>query len=69
MKDILGDCATLASGTIATLTGYNEYDIIDEIQTDLVFFVQANAHKHNWETWMDAWDSFIAEHPEIKKLA
>ena len=37
-SDVVMDCLALSDGTIATLTGYNRYEDIDRVQTELSEF-------------------------------
>lgn len=58
MSHVAREAATVASGTLATLTGEREYAKLESIQADFVDFVRANESEHKWETWQDAWSSF-----------
>lgn len=49
------EAASLSSGTLATLTGYRDYALIDEVQGQFVAFCR----KHpTFPTWQDAWESW-----------
>ena len=54
-QELISDCATLASGTMATLTGQVEYEKIEEIQTAFVIWVMENS---SFANWMKAWEAF-----------
>ncbi len=64
-RDVLGvikDCASLSSGTLATLTGHTDYETLDLIHGDFVAYVAAFAPLpgHQFRTWVEAWESFTA---------
>lgn len=58
MSHLMREAATVASGTLATLTGERGYAKLDVIQAEFVEFVRANEASHKWETWQDAWSAF-----------
>ena len=56
---VVAQAVTLASGTIATLTGLRRYDEIEKAQNAFVAFCVAHPQ---FETWQDAWKKFqVAE--------
>jgi len=67
---IIKDVINLSSGTIGTLTGFNDYETIGDIQNDFVVYVKTLIPTKHWEHWMDAWKEFSTKHPSvIKKIA
>ena len=58
MSQLMRAAATLASGTLASLTGVREYVKLDAIQVEFVAFVHAKEPSRSWETWQDAWNEF-----------
>jgi len=52
---VVAQAVTLASGTLATLTGLHRYDEIERVQNDFVIFCQSHPH---FEKWQDAWAVF-----------
>ena len=53
MSPILGDIIGLSSGTLASLSGFRDYETLDMIQLDLVTMYQLAPHL--FQTWMDVW--------------
>ncbi len=57
MRESLVQAArTLASGTLANLTGKREYEAIEAIQADFVEFCEETDGR--FPTWMQAWRRF-----------
>lgn len=54
----LDQALTLASGTIATLTGLDRYEDIEEVQARFVAFIADENPPDAFECWQDAWDAF-----------
>ncbi len=50
----------ISSGTLATLTGENNYEKLDEIQAALIAFYLRTKANTEYETWMDVWTTFSA---------
>ena len=57
-QKVLGQVATLSSGTMATLTGLERYDDIDRAQGQFTEFVQDHPTPEQFENWQDAWAAF-----------
>lgn len=55
-SDVVMDCLALSDGTIATLTGYNRYEDIDRVQTELV---QLALEMPTANSWMEVWNAYI----------
>jgi hypothetical protein len=53
---VLVDARQLASGTIASLTGQNKYEAIDQIRVEFMTFVEGRLGQYT--TWQDAWNDF-----------
>lgn len=58
---LVRECASLASGTLATLTGRRLYSELDDIHARFIEFIQTHAPENTWRTWQDAWESFWKE--------
>lgn len=54
----LDQARTLASGTIATLTGLSRYEDIEEVQARFVAFIADDNPPDRFTCWQDAWDAF-----------
>lgn len=54
----LDQARTLASGTIASLTGPDRYEDIDEVRERFVAFIADENPPDAFECWQDAWDAF-----------
>ena len=59
---VLLDCASLSSGSLARLTGYQDYTTLDAIQGDFVLFVDALIPRYRWQTWREAWEAFTSRY-------
>lgn len=55
MKNVIQDCAFLSSGTIATLTGFSNYEDIERVQTELIEYAKKMPEA---ETWMEVWEKY-----------
>jgi hypothetical protein len=65
MTRLENDILALSSGTIATLTGYRDYESIDYVHIDFLTYVRAclNARgrlRRSWDSWALAWNDFAA---------
>lgn len=60
-ESALDQARTLASGTIATLTGLNRYEDIEEVQAQFVDWIADDNPPDAFECWQDAWDAFHRE--------
>lgn len=63
MTNLERDILALSSGTIATLTGYRDYERIDYVHIDFLTYVRTylNAHvgvRRSWDSWALAWNDF-----------
>lgn len=52
-KALLG-AVNLSSGTLAILTGYRDYEVLDWFHQKFVEFVSEN----DFENWQEAWKAF-----------
>lgn len=53
---LLWQAATLASGTLATLTGFNRYADLDAVRFDFMDFCEENEGR--FDSWRPAWQAF-----------
>lgn len=65
MTPLETDILALSSGTLATLTGYRDCAIIDDVHIDFFTYVRVclNARgrlRRSWSTWVAAWTDFNA---------
>lgn len=58
--------AILSSGTLATLTGIDNYDILDRIQTGFLAFIGKAGQ--GFKNWQEAWTKY-REEAELDRLA
>ena len=56
MNELERQALTLASGTIASISGYADYATIDLIQHEFVEFCQEN--RERYQTWQAAWAAY-----------
>ena len=49
-------CVNLSSGTMATLTGKTDFEILDKIQNELVLF----STLQEFSTWQEVWNEYKA---------
>lgn len=63
--DLATQARLLSSGTLATLTGFSEYEKLDLIQTLFIDYCLANLAE--FSTWQAAWSRFI-ERSEYHRL-
>jgi len=56
-RTLVQEALALSSGTLATLTGYAEYEQLDAIQTAFVAFCGRHS---GYDTWQAAWTAFQA---------
>jgi hypothetical protein len=63
LSAIARDCATLSSGTLATLSGRRTYAELDTIRDELTTFADGK----RFDTWQDAWFAFIQDRPEYRR--
>jgi lysozyme family protein len=54
-RTLAQEAASLSSGTLATLTGYRDYALLDEIHAAFVAYCQAHPQ---YATWARAWDAW-----------
>jgi hypothetical protein len=54
---ITEDIANLSSGTISSLTGYRDFEQIDEFQNEFTEFAQ-DYPNNSWQSWLDAYRDF-----------
>jgi hypothetical protein len=50
------DPALISAGMLATLTGFRDYETLDQIREDFREFVEETAG--HYERWQDAWGVF-----------
>jgi hypothetical protein len=62
---VVSDCAQLSSGTIATLTGYSSYEMIDATQNDFTAWVEENQSQITMTTWVEAWEAYRETVPQF----
>lgn len=55
----LDQARTLASGTIATLTGLDRYEDIDKMRERFVAFIADDNPPNAFTCWQNAWDAFV----------
>lgn len=57
---LIKECATIASGTICSLIASKDrsYHNIDTVRSLFVRYAEAYYDEMQWETWVDAWNSF-----------
>jgi hypothetical protein len=56
---ITEDIVNLSSGTISALTGYKDFEKIDEFQNEFTEYAEEYTN-HNWKSWLDAYRDFQA---------
>lgn len=68
MTILENDILALSSGTIASLTGYRDYESIDYVHTDFLTFVRLRYRdrRQPWPTWAHAWSDFDAYRSRAK---
>lgn len=56
VDDVLSQIRSLSSGTMATITGFNKYQIIDAIQAEWLSWETANKKQNrDWQSSWSAW--------------
>lgn len=54
-RTLAQEAASLASGTLATLTGYRDTALLDEIQAAFTAWCRAHPAYPTWQAAWDAW--------------
>jgi len=55
-EKVIMQAQTLSSGTMAVLTGFHKYDILDKIRWNFVEYVVNSMNEY--KNWQEAWNSF-----------
>lgn len=58
---MVGEILAISSGTLATLTGETEYQILDSYQYGLVKFYLRTKHEAEYESWLDVWRAMVTD--------
>ena len=57
---LIRDCASVSSGTLGSLSGWNDYTRLDAVQNKFIEWV-SRPENANYPNWQKAWDGFMAE--------
>ncbi len=61
--DLTQALASLASGTLGSLTGFRDYQRLECVATELLAFYAAERARHpEWTQWQKVWDAYWAQH-------